>query len=375
MTPSILASPVPLWYINPMQKFVTETITNTEFTHALLQWYDQNARSLPWRQTRDPYAIWVSETMLQQTRVDTVIPYYLRFMKQFPTIAALAEADETEVVKAWEGLGYYRRARLLHQGVKKVVAEYRSVIPNDPAAILALPGVGPYMAGAIASIAFNLPTPAIDGNVSRVATRQLAWVESPETKQSHQIILAWVKARIPTERAGDFTQSLMELGALVCSPRNPKCNACPVSPFCLGKGTPECFPVKKAKRPVPAERHIALVINWNQRRLLIQRPNSGLMSGFWEYPHFQVQPGENTQIAANQWTVSQLGSEVNYSFQRHMKHVYSHLQWNLEIFEGEWTNKTLPKTPVAGNWFTPEEECSLARVAFTRRLRPPVSLN
>lgn len=353
-------------------KKTTSLITSNpqSFTKALLEWYCQNARSLPWRCTSDPYAIWVSETMLQQTRVDTVIPYYQRFMAQYPTVDVLAQAPEPTVLKSWEGLGYYRRAKLLHQGAREVMTRYNGIFPQDPAQILALPGIGPYMAGAIASIAFNLPVPAVDGNVNRVATRQLAWIEPVETQKSRQTIAGWVQERFPPERAGDFTQSLMELGAMVCLPRNPHCEACPVSAFCQGQSEPLQYPVKKASRPIPAERRIALMITWQGRRLLRQRPDTGLMAGFWEYPHHLVDRSGHALDLAEEWTRHELGDSVEYRPFRIMKHVYSHLQWDLEVYAGEWLHPHPPQTPPDSNWFAPRDETALARVAFTRKLAP-----
>jgi A/G-specific adenine glycosylase len=339
------------------------------FTGALLEWYAQNARDLPWRKTSDPYAIWVSETMLQQTRVETVIPYYLRFLQQFPTLSDLAAATEAEALKAWEGLGYYRRIRLLHQGVCEVVSRHQGVIPASPEQLLALPGVGPYMAGAIASIAFGRPTPAIDGNVQRVVARQLAWGEPVEFAKSRARLRAWVLERFPPARRGDFTQSLMELGALVCLPRNPRCGECPVEQYCLGNEQPQCYPVKKASRPVPAERRLVVVIDWNGRRLLQQRPDTGLMAGFWEYPHLLAPRDAEALKLVSEWSRDVLGVPLEFQYLDRMTHIYTHLRWNLEIFKARWRGLKPPPTPERAGWFTPAEEAALPRVAFLRKLQ------
>lgn len=340
------------------------------FTGALLNWYAQNARNLPWRQTSEPYAIWVSETMLQQTRVETVIPYYLRFLKKFPTVSDLAAATEAEALKAWEGLGYYRRVRLLHQGVREVVARHQGVIPANPEQLLALPGVGPYMAGAIASIAFGLPTPAIDGNVQRVVTRQLAWGEPVESAKSRGILRDWVLERFPPARQGDFTQSLMELGALVCLPRHPRCGECPVERYCLGNDQPQCYPVKKVSRSIPAERRLVMVIDWKGRRWLRQRPDTGLMAGFWEYPHRLVPRDTEALGLVREWSHNVLGEALEFRYMDRMTHIYTHLRWDLEIYGAKWRSSGPPPTPPRTGWFTPAEEAALPRVAFLRKLRP-----
>jgi A/G-specific adenine glycosylase len=339
------------------------------FTGILLNWFDRNARSLPWRETSDPYAIWVSETMLQQTRVDTVIPYYLNFLAKFPNVHALAGAAEADLLKAWEGLGYYRRARLLQQGAREVESRYQGVVPADHQQLLALPGMGPYVAGAVASIAFGLPTPAIDGNVRRVATRQLAWSEPAESARSRVILRDWVLERFPPTRRGDFTQSLMELGALVCLPRHPHCGDCPVGRFCLGKEEPGRYPVKKESRPVPAERRLVMAIEWKGRRLLRQRPAAGLMAGFWEYPHLLVPVDGEPLTLAGEWSRNVLGEFLQFRYRERISHVYSHLRWDLEIYGAKWRETESPPIPERSGWFTPEEEVALPRVAFLRKLK------
>ncbi len=344
-------------------------IGQPEITTHLLSWYHQNARKLPWRQTRDPYKIWVSEVMLQQTRVETVIPYYQKFLNRFPTVEALAAASEDEVLKTWEGLGYYRRAKLLHKGAAVVVNELNSVLPADPKELGSLPGIGTYMAGSIASIAFNLPVPAVDGNVIRVVTRMLAWEEDAATPNSKREITRWVCGQFPPGQAGDFTQALMEIGALICLPRAPHCQKCPLSRFCKAFGAnPERFPVKKTSREIPVERRVVLRITWNQKRLLFQRPKDGLMAGFWEYPTIVAGPNEDALTLAEKWALEYLGAIIPFQFLGNMTHVYTHLRWNLEILDGDWKEKREPNPIKKGLWLLPEEEAGLPRVAFIRRL-------
>ena len=228
---------------------------------ALLRWYAISKRDLPWRRTRDPYAIWVSEIMLQQTRVDAVVPYFERFLARFPTTTSLARASEDEVLSAWSGLGYYRRARLLHAGVREVVASYGGAVPEGPEARLALPGVGPYTAGAIGSIAFDLEEPIVDGNVARVLARLFA-IETPLGKPNTEKRL-WEEARalVQGEDPGALNQALMELGATVCTPVSPQCGACPVRQGCrarIEKRTTE-LPVPRGRKP-PALRDLVAVV-------------------------------------------------------------------------------------------------------------------
>lgn len=340
-----------------------------EFTQSLLNWYYQHARDLPWRRTRDPYAIWVSEVMLQQTQVDTVIPFYHRFMEYFPTVAVLAAAPEENVMKAWEGLGYYRRARLLHQGAKEVLTKHQGIIPEDSKALAALPGIGPYILGAVSSIAFNRPVAAVDGNVIRVVSRILALEEDVAALRVRRQITAWVQARFPAGAAGDYTQALMELGALICLPKRPRCPECPVAGLCRGVQTdPARFPVKTPKRRIPEEQRVVMLIQWERRRLLRQRPATGLMAGFWEYPHFILGPNGDGAAQAGAWAKEHLGIELSFRFCRKMIHVYSHLRWNLELFEACWRENDLPPVPPDSAWLLPEEAKGLSRVAFVREV-------
>ncbi len=216
---------------------------------ALLTWYDEAKRDLPWRRTRDPYAIWVSEIMCQQTRVDTVIPYYERFLSRFPTPKALAEAEEDDVMSLWSGLGYYRRARLLHAGVKEVVAKYGGDVPKDAAERRGLPGVGRYTAGAIGSVAFGLPEPVVDGNVARVLSR-LHEIDTPLGKAATEKRF-WSEAEklVAGPRPGDLNQAVMELGATICTPQNPACHECPLRDGCLARASG-----RQAELPAPERR-------------------------------------------------------------------------------------------------------------------------
>lgn len=261
------------------------------FSRELLAWYRVQKRDLPWRRTRDPYRIWVSEVMLQQTRVETVKPYYERFIAQFPTVRALAEAPEETVLKAWEGLGYYSRARNLHAAAKEVAEKYGGEVPDSKEQFASLKGVGPYTAGAVMSIAFNRREPAVDGNVMRVLSRFFC-IEEDIAKGGTRAMMERLQYElIPDGEASDFNQALMELGALVCTPKSPSCLTCPVMAMCAGRlaGKEESLPVKsKAKPPRPEFRACALVVGADGASVLLrQRPATGLLAGMWEPPHVE----------------------------------------------------------------------------------------
>jgi A/G-specific adenine glycosylase len=253
---------------------------------ALLAWYDRHRRDLPWRRTRDPYAIWVSEVMLQQTRVDTVIPYYERFLARFPTVAALAEASDDAVLAAWSGLGYYRRARFLQAGARDVVERYGGKVPDDREARLALPGVGRYTAGAIGSIAFDRPEPILDGNVARVLSR-VCLVETPLGRADTERRL-WDEAEslVRGERPGDLNQALMELGALVCTPSTPRCDDCPVASGCEAHrlDATERLPVPKLRKPPKRVELAAVIASRNERDVWLVCGREALFGGLYSPP-------------------------------------------------------------------------------------------
>ncbi|MBX6362870.1 MAG: A/G-specific adenine glycosylase [Gemmatimonadetes bacterium] len=263
---------------------------------ALLRRYDRHRRDLPWRQDADPYRIWVSEVMLQQTRVETVLPYYARWLKRFPTVAALADAPLDDVLKSWEGLGYYARARNLHRAARLVQERHGGSLPDDPEALRALPGFGEYTTGAVASIAYGRRLPAVDGNVRRVLSR-LYDLPAPTAAELRETAAALV----PADRPGDFNQALMELGATICTPRSPRCAECPVAEFCLAlaRGTVAERPGRKRVGALPLEIvGTAVVRDAAGRLLLVRRPATGLLGGLWEFPGAVVGPDEAPEAAA-----------------------------------------------------------------------------
>lgn len=314
------------------------------FQHDLIDWFKMEQRSLPWRENQDPYRVWVSEIMLQQTRVDTVIPYFNRFIEQFPSIEALAQADEEKVLKAWEGLGYYSRVRNLHSAVKEVHEQYGGKVPNTPKDISMLRGVGPYTAGAILSIAFGLPEPAVDGNVMRVLSRILLIWEDIAKPSSRKIFEMAVRELISYENPSYFNQALMELGALVCTPTSPSCLLCPVREHCRAfeKGAQEELPVKTKKKKQRLVSLVAAVLTSDDDRMLIhKRPNQGLLANLWEFPNVETHlTFKNNKLHFQKFMLEQYGADV--TLDEHIgqiDHVFTHLEWNIQVYKGKIQSK------------------------------------
>lgn len=274
--------------------------TGATFRRALLAWYRREKRDLPWRRSRDPYAIWLSEVMLQQTRVETVIPYWSRFLDAFPTLHALAEAPLDLVLAQWSGLGYYRRARLLHLGAQSVVAEHGGHLPTSSSGLRSIPGIGPYTAGAVASIAFGEAAPLVDGNVARVLARVFAM--DLDVKSSAGAARLWAIAGelAPGDDPGAWNQALMELGATVCTPRSPSCDVCPASRLCEAKrrGLTAALPVVAKKAPPKAWRRAAIVAERGSKLLLGRRRTELPFGGLWEPPGLDLEPGR-TRVAGS----------------------------------------------------------------------------
>ncbi|MBU5355909.1 A/G-specific adenine glycosylase [Paenibacillus barcinonensis] len=320
------------------------------FSVNLLDWYMINRRDLPWRRHNNPYFTWVSEIMLQQTRVDTVIPYFNRFITNFPTVQALAEAPEEEVLKNWEGLGYYSRARNLQAAAQQVMELHGGEMPQDKQSVFALKGVGPYTAGAILSIAFNQPQPAVDGNVMRVLSRYFL-IDEDIMKGSTRVLMEELATElIPEGQARDFNQALMELGALVCTPKAPHCLTCPVMEQCSGRiaGRELTLPVKtKAKPPRPEQRLVALVEGSGAHRgrvLVRQRPETGLLARMWELPHVLAAPaaaGKAAAPLADEPAMALLAGSLwaegfaarPEGLATHAEHVFSHIVWSLQVYK------------------------------------------
>ena len=298
----------------------------------LLPWYEQNKRDLPWRRDREPYHVWLSEIMLQQTRVEAVKGYYARFLEALPTIEALADADPDRLHKLWEGLGYYSRVRNLQKAAKQVMSEHNGHFPTNSDAIRTLSGIGDYTAGAIGSICFGLPTPAVDGNVLRVAARLTsdpAPIDDPRVKKALTAALAGI---YPAGRCGDFTQALMELGATVCVPNGtPRCGLCPMADLCTAhqEGNETAFPVKKAKKPRRTEDRTVFLLRCGDLWAMEQRPDTGLLAGLWQFPNVDGTLTDAQALTlAERWGVRP--RELEKLSDR--THIFTHIQWNLRGF-------------------------------------------
>lgn len=304
------------------------------FTRLLLAWFKQHKRNLPWRNTQDPYAIWISEVMLQQTQVKTAIPYYLNFLKKFPTLPALAEAPFQEVLKSWEGLGYYSRARHLHSTAKEVRQKYGGNLPNKRDALLSLAGIGPYTASAVASIAFGEASPVVDGNVWRVFSRLLADSSLPDKGKTKTFqILTGV---IPHQDPSSFNQALMELGSMICLPKNPDCPNCPVQKFCQAFRLKQVdkFPRKPPKKKLPHKHWITLVLQRKDQVILRQRPLRGIWGGLWEFPTANAQITESTSKTALRFAKSlNLNQKIiKPELRSPIPHAFSHFKVTIHPF-------------------------------------------
>lgn len=323
------------------------------FQETFLTWYHKEKRNLPWRATNDPYAIWISEIMLQQTRVETVIGYFYRFMEQFPTIQDLAVAEEQKLLKVWEGLGYYSRARNLKAAAQQIVAEFDGEMPQSIEEICSLKGIGPYTAGAIGSIAFGLPEPAIDGNVMRVVSR-LFCIEADIAKASSRAPFdEAMRTIISPDEPGEFNQALMDLGSRICTPTTPKCEECPISQYCLAyaENRQTDFPVKSKKAKPKDVYYIAGAIEDQGSFLLVQRPETGLLASMWHFPLVEVtkeqyEALQRTWAKEEQLQLDLIAEDDSLEIfpdlpvvwqKRHfgeITHIFSHLKWHVLLFYG-----------------------------------------
>jgi len=302
----------------------------------LIKWFEGNARDLPWRRRRTPYRVWLSEMMLQQTQVDTVIPYFKRFVARFPTVRALANAPLDAVLKLWEGLGYYARARNLHRAAQMISRELGGRFPRTVEELMRLPGVGRYSAGAIASLAFGIDAPVVDGNVSRVLCRVFAIEHDPREPKVRAELWALAESLLPKGQAGPFNEALMELGATVCLPRAPQCDACPIRSMCEARrrGLQEQLPVRRAKKITPHYDVTAAVIRRNGRTLIAQRPHDGMLGGLWEFPGGKCEPGESLADCLRREIREELGLKIEVGHPIiSVKHAYSHFRITLHAFE------------------------------------------
>ena len=345
------------------------------FRQKLLAWYDENKRDLPWRRSKNPYHIWVSEIMLQQTRVDTVIPYYERFLEWFPTVETLANAPEERLLKAWEGLGYYSRVRNMQTAAQQIMNEFNGEFPSTYEGISSLKGIGPYTAGAISSIAFNLPQPAVDGNVMRVLARLFEVNHDIGNPSNRKIFQAMMEILIDPERPGDFNQALMDLGSDIEAPVNPRPEDSPVKDFSAAyqHGTMDRYPIKAAKKkPVPVYLNALVVQNAKGQFLLEKNESEKLLAGFWHFPLIEVDEfSKNEELNLFNQVAEpsiQLGPSPQESFEQdydldvdwqdshfeEVKHIFSHRKWHVRILSGQVVDsKEYCDKEVV--WLTPEE--------------------
>ena len=343
------------------------------FREKLLAWYDANKRDLPWRRTQDPYKIWISEIMLQQTRVDTVIPYYERFLDWFPTIADLAQAPEEKLLKAWEGLGYYSRVRNMQKAAQQIMEDHGGVFPSSYDEISKLKGIGPYTAGAIASIAFGLPEPAVDGNVMRVLARLFEVDYDIGVPTNRKIFQAMMEVLIDPDRSGDFNQALMDLGSDIESPVNPRPEESPVKEFSAAyqHGTMDRYPIKAPKKkPVPVYLTAFIIKDSQGRYLLEKNEREGLLSGFWHFPLIEVdslsdtfgqlslldgngEAGDNPEILSfeQDYDLAIDWQEKSYPI---VQHVFSHRKWQVQIRFG-LVKEGVQQSSESTVWLKPDE--------------------
>ena len=346
------------------------------FRQKLLSWYDENKRDLPWRRSKNPYHIWVSEIMLQQTRVDIVIPYYERFLDWFPTVESLADASEERLLKAWEGLGYYSRVRNMQTAAQQIMNEFEGKFPSTYEGISSLKGIGPYTAGAISSIAFNLPQPAVDGNVMRVLARLFEVNHDIGNPSNRKIFQAMMEVLIDPDRPGDFNQALMDLGSDIEAPVNPRPEESPVKEFSAAyqHGTMDRYPIKAPKKkPIPIYLKALVVQNSQGQFLLEKNESEKLLAGFWHFPLIEVDEFSDqtqdldlfSQVAE---PILELGPSPQESFEQdydlevdwqdlrfeEVKHIFSHRKWHIQIIAGRVT-ETQEYADREVLWLSPEE--------------------
>jgi len=332
-----------------------------DFRSELLKWYQDHKRAMPWRGEADPYKIWISEIMLQQTQVQQATPYFQNFISLFPTVYDLAKADQQEVLKAWEGLGYYSRARNLHAASKMVVEDFDGQVPQTYDEIIKLKGVGPYTAAAVTSIAFNKPNAVVDGNVIRVLTRFYGIEDDTRSSKTRRIIQELADKLIDEEKPGDFNQALMELGSEICTPTKPGCSECPIQAGCVAAKTAktEVIPYKSPAKKKP---HYIIGVGVIEREsdnkvLIALRPNDAMLGGLWEFPGGKKEESETIRQTIERELKEELGVEVNpYKELMNFKHTYSHFSitmhaWHCKLLSGE----AKPKESQEVRWVTREE--------------------
>ncbi|MFC2063868.1 A/G-specific adenine glycosylase [Chloroflexota bacterium] len=330
----------------------------SDFSTLLLEWYSKHSRKLPWRDSTDPYTIWVSEIMLQQTRADTVIPYYNNWIKHYPNVKSLAEANERDILLIWEGLGYYQRVKNLIRTAVIIRDEFDGMIPVDTKKLITLPGIGPYTANAIASIAFNKDSPAVDGNIRRIISRVLNIGQQADLPPANKLILHYLNEVMPSGKVGDFNQALMDLGAMVCTPKNPDCLYCPISKDCIAFsiGNQNERPILKKKQKIPTELYVCAVINRNDKYLICHRKDKKRLGGLWEFPNGRISADEIESTS----TITSVCME-NYGLDIKVldelgtyRHSYTHYKQIMDVFQCDIINQRR-KVPAGMKWSNIQE--------------------
>jgi A/G-specific adenine glycosylase len=344
-----------------------------EIQSLLLAWAEHGLRDLPWRSERTPYRVWVSEIMLQQTRVETVVPYFERWMAHFPTLEALARADLGDALKCWEGLGYYARCRNLYRAAQTVMREHRGRLPETREALLALPGIGPYTVGAILSLAFGQDAAVLDGNVRRVFSRLYALQSRPGDQKARKELWALAESLVPAGRAGQFNEALMDLGATICTPRSPRCPHCPLQPVCraYALGDPEAYPPPRKRAPTPHYDVTAGVIWRGEQLLIAQRPLDGLLGGMWEFPGGKVEEGETFAECLARELAEELEIEVQVGSQLTVvRHAYTHFRVTVYAFECRYASPGEPSALGVEDWrwVTPDQLDDYAMPVVDRKI-------
>jgi A/G-specific adenine glycosylase len=320
--------------------WIQDSRQRSAFRRRLLAWYGKNQRDLPWRRTADPYAVWLSEIMLQQTRVETARGYYERFLQRFPTVTDLAVADEADVLKLWEGLGYYSRARNLHRAAQTIVERHDGDLPDSYEGLIRLPGIGPYTAAALSSILFDRPHPALDGNVMRALSRLLRVEEDPRRASVRAEMVRAGEALMPRTGTGDLNQALIELGAKVCTPRQPGCGSCPVANWCRAYNEledPSVLPVRVPRKKRPHLQVTAGIIRRRGKVLIAQRPAGGMLAGLWEFPGGKQEPGESLVGCLRREIGEELGILIDVEEEvACVDHEFTHLSITLHAFSARY---------------------------------------
>lgn len=359
----------------PQSKDATETVA-FPIQDPLLRWFQANARDLPWRKNRTPYAVWVSEIMLQQTQVATVIDYFNRFMKRFPTVETLARAKQDSVLKLWEGLGYYSRGRNLHKAAQTIVADYGGQLPDTVDELQKIPGIGRYTAGAIASIAFHKPAPILDGNVIRVLSRVFRVKGNPKETAIKNQLWELADRLVHTEHPGDFNEAMMELGAMVCTPSNPQCIACPLNTECQAyrHGEQESLPVRQKQAPLPHYTIVVGVVYKGDTILIDKRRQNALLGGLWEFPGGKKQTGESFKAAVAREVKEETGIEIEVGKRLGLvKHTYSHFKITLHAYSCTYlSGAAKPLGCDAVKWVAPDALKKYAFPAANLKLFPKI---